>query len=382
MNKYDVNAYRKKTGGSYKQIPASKIEAWIERNFDFKPRKGGSEYCIHNPFDGDTGYNFNISPDKGVCHDWRGDEWAGPINPETGKRNCSFIKFLRLYLKCSYRQAVEELLGGSEDVSGYLRPEGRVTDREAKKKVSVALPNGARLLAGSQDIQAKAIRKWLKTRGYTNEDIVNSELYHLAMDVYWPYYEFDTLVYWQSRSRMNKRFNFPTLEVYDEFGRVVGETDGSKGDFLYGFDEIEPASYLIITEAIFDKNTLREQSLASGGAILTENQIKKLRILGPREGIILSPDNDKAGLKSIITNAILLQRQGFKVYYSLPPKMRYEKEGETFETKDWNELGQYVVGFENVRKLHDDNINVANKTALVKLRNQINVANNRPKHRR
>lgn len=377
MSKYDVHAYRKKTGGGFKQIPESRVVAWIERNFDFKKRKGGAEYCINSPFDGDAGYNFNINPEKGVCHDWRGDEWAGPINPETGKRNCSFIKFVRLHLKCTYKEALQEVLGATEDVSGYMRPEGRVTDREAKKKVSVALPDGVRFLAESKDRQASSLRKWLGTRGYTPEGIAKNELCYLAMDVYWPYYEFDTLVYWQSRSRLNKRFNFPQLEIYDEFGKVVGITDGSKGDFLYGFDDIESASYLIITEAIFDKNTLGEQSLASGGAILTENQIKKLRILGPRNGIILSPDNDKAGIKSLVTNTVLLERQGFKVFYSLPPKIKYEVDGEEKITKDWNELGQFVVGFENVRQLHDEQIKPASKKNLVELRSKINVEKNR-----
>lgn len=381
-NKYDVNAYRKKSGGGFKQIPASKIEEWVENNFDFKLRKGGIEYCINSPFDNDTGYNFNISPDKGLCHDWRGNEWAGPINPESGKRNCSFIKFVRLYLKCSYREALEAVLG-SGDVSGYLRPEGRITDKKAQKKVSVSLPDGVRLLSGSTDPQAKSIIKWLKSRGYTSQDIETSELYHLAMDVYWPYYEFDTLVYWQSRSRLNKRFNFPTLEVYDEFGKVVGVTDGSKGDFFYGFDDIEPASYVIITEAIFDKHTLREQTLASGGAILTDNQIKKLKILGPREGIILSPDNDKAGIKSIIANAVLLQRKGFKIFYSIPPKIEYEKNGEILETKDWNELFTGAkLSINEIRKLHDDNIKAATKSELVKLRGKLISENKIQKHRR
>lgn len=382
MSKYDVQAYRRKTGGGFKQIPETKIAAWIERNFDFKTRKGGAEYCINSPFDGDSGYNFNISPEKGLCHDWRGDEWAGPINPESGKRNCSFIKFVRLYQKCSYKEALQEVLGATEDVSGFLRPEGRVTDREAKKKVSVALPKGVRLLSTSKDRQASILRKWLKTRGYTQEDIAKHELHHLSMDVYWPYYEFDTLVYWQSRSRLNKRFNFPELEIFDEHGKVIGITDGSKGDFLYGFDDIEAASYLIITEAIFDKNTLGEQTLASGGAILTPNQIKKIRILGPRNGIILSPDNDKAGIKSIISNAVMLQRHNFKVFYSLPPSIEYEVDGEVKTTKDWNELGQYVVGFDKVRELHDEQIKPASKKELVSLRNKLYVGSNRPKHRR
>jgi|2_EtaG_2_1085320.scaffolds.fasta_scaffold00181_4 hypothetical protein len=366
---YDASAYRSKLGKGFKKLPAAKVAAWIEQNFEFKTRKGGSEYCINSPFDGDTGHNFNINPENGVCNDWRGNEWAGPINPETNRRNCSFIKFVRLYRKFTYREALKEILGSSTDLSSYLRPEGRVTDGKAQKKITVALPDGTEILATSINRQATILIRWLGTRGYTEEDIERNELHHLGMDVYWPYYEFDTLVYWQSRSRLNKRFNFPDIQVRDKkSGDVIGETEGSKGDFLYGFDDVEPASYIIITEAIFDKHTLRDQTLASGGAILTPRQIGKIRILGPKQGIILSPDNDSAGIKSIITNQAMLHREGFTVFCSIPPKLEYTRDGETFKTKDWNEIGENVSGFDKVRDIHDDGIKKLTPKELVRLR--------------
>lgn len=363
---YDLGKFRLNAVGGV-SIPPAKIIAWIAKNFEFKTRKNGTEYCINSPFNDDTGFNFNINPEKGRCHDWRGDEWAGPINPETNKRNCSFIKFVRLYKKCRYSEAVSDVLGTAVDIRYYLRPENRLTDQSAKKKVAVALPNGVEPLLSSEDKQARALIHWLGTRGYTNDDIAKNDLHHFGMDVYWPYYEFDTLVYWQSRSRLNKKFNFPSLDVYDKSGKVIGQVDGTKGDFLYGFDDIEPASYVIITEAIFDKHTLREQALASGGAILTPKQIGKLKILGPRNGVILSPDNDSAGLKSIISNYQLLSSHGFSVYYSIPPSLEYEKDGVKRSTKDWNELGQFVVGFDNVRKLHDDGIKKVTEETLIEL---------------
>ncbi len=61
--KYDVRLCRgKSSGGRGKQIPPAKIIAWIERNFDYKERRGGEELCICSPFNSDTGYNFNINP--------------------------------------------------------------------------------------------------------------------------------------------------------------------------------------------------------------------------------------------------------------------------------------------------------------------------------
>lgn len=356
--------YRSAYKGS---IPPAKIVAWIKENFDFKTRKNGIEYCINSPFNNDRGYNFNINPDKNSCHDWRGDEWAGPINPETNRRNCSFLKFVRLYRKCSYAEALTEVMGTAVDIRYFLKPQNRVTDNSAKRIIEVAMPEGAEPLSTSNDKQSKSLKKWLASRGYSEEDILKNDLNHLGMDVYWPYYEFDTLVYWQSRSRLNKRFNFPSLDVYDKTGAVVGQVDGTKGDFLYGFDDIEPASYVIITEAIFDKHVLRQQVLASGGAILTSKQISKLKILGPKEGIILSPDNDKAGIESIITNYQLLSNRGFDVFYSIPPKLEYTKDDKTEFTKDWNEIGQFITGFDKVREIHDLNIRKVNEIELFKL---------------
>lgn len=366
MGKYDK--FREKLRNNFKRIPTRKIIAWIESNFEYKTRKNGEEYLICDPFDGDAKFRFSINPDKGVCHSWHGDDWAGPINPQTGKRNCSVVKFVKVYRKCSYRQALEELLGATEDVSAYLRPEGRVSTAEVQRTIIVALPDGVELLATSTDRQAKHLISWLVTRGYTLEDIEQAELYHLGMDIYWPYFEFEMLVYWQARSRLNKRFEFPDEYVYDDDGNIVAKAEGSKGDFLYGFDRVEPVSYLIITEAIFDQHTLGDQALASGGADLTTNQIKKLKILGPRKGIILAPDNDKAGIQSAIRNANLLKAHGFDVYYSLPPRYKYEEDGEVKFTKDWNEIGQKVTGFAKVRKIHDDNIKKATTQEILRLK--------------
>jgi len=359
MSKYDkyrsLTPNKNKTGG--KRISPEKIIAWITKNFDYRVRKNGLEYTICDPFDYDTKFRFNINPELGVCNSWHGNEWAGPINPITGKRNCSFIKFVRVHKKCSYKEALWDVLGASEDVSDYLRPENRVGAFEVKKNVAVAFPDGVSLLADAKDKQAQLLRTWLISRGYTEEAIAKHELYSLGMDVYWPYFEFDTLVYWQSRSRFNKRFQFPNAYVYDDKGIIVGETEGSKGHFLYGFDEVEPASYIIITEAIFDQYTIGTPAVAVGGAVLTANQINKIKLLGPRKGVILAPDNDVAGYKSVLINAKLLQRVGYKVWVSYPPQLPYEKDGKTLYIKDFNELfTELKMSLLDIRKCFDENM--------------------------
>jgi len=362
------HSFRTKTGKGWRQIPSDKIVAWIEKNFDYKTRKDGSEYTICDPFSGDSKYKFNINPENGVCHSWHGDEWAGPVNPKTGKRNCSVVNFVKTFKKCSYRQALAELLGDTEDISQFLKSDGRINGLEKARSVTVALPDGVEILSTSQDKQASALRQWLKSRGYIEKDIEKAELYYLGMDVYWPYFEFEELVYWQSRSRLNKRFEFPPIEVFDKQGNVIGKTIGSKGDYLYGFDNVEMASYLIITEAIFDQNTLGIQCVASGGCDLTANQINKIKILGPKKGVILSPDNDNAGISSIIRNRNLLEPLQVPLFYSIPPKLPYTINGETKHTKDWNEIGEKVVGFERVRDLHDQGIKKLTLREVIKIK--------------
>jgi hypothetical protein len=354
---YDIHACRRAVGGGGQRLPAAKIIAWIERNFDFKTRKGGEEYRICNPFDSDTSFKFNINPDKGSCHCWTGDEWAGPINPDTGKRNCSFLKFVKLFRKCSYTEAVKDVLGASGDLKSYLRPENRHSTSEPVRKVAVALPVGTERLVGSDDPQARIVRNWLKSRGYQTEDIEKYDLHFLAMECFWPYYEFDTLVYWQSRNRFNKIYRFPDISIYDKEGKITGETEGSKGEFLYGFDECESASFVIVTESIFGQYTLGSQALASGGAILTATQIGKLRIIGPRRGIILSPDNDGAGIKSVFSNAKMLSVHGYPLYYSIPPRIEYIKDDKKAFTKDWNEfITELKLSRDEIRAIHDKRI--------------------------
>jgi hypothetical protein len=367
---YDINKYRPSSGG--KRIPAQKVVDWLERHFDCKTRKDGDELLICNPFSGDDSFKMNINPEKGVVHCWTGDEWAGPVNPNSGKRNCSFIQLVKLYKKCSYVEAVRDVLGDSKDARDYLRPENRTSAAEPLRKVEVALPKGTERLAEDEGTEARIVKNWVQKRGYSKDDILKNDLHYLGMECFWPYYEFDVLVYWQSRGVFNKRYSFPPIHIRDKDGKVTGETDGSKGEFLYGFDDCEVASYVIITESIFGQYTLGEQALASGGAALTPAQIGKVRILGPRKGIILSPDNDKAGMKSILANAALLEPQGYKIFYSIPPRRSYMKNGEKEYTKDWNEFVEELgMTRAEVRSLHDKCILLLNPKERVRLQGLI-----------
>ncbi len=290
------------------------IESWVISNFpDHKTRKNGSELVINNPLVYDDGYHFNIAlDDGGACHDWRGDaQWVG--YDKHGKvRKCTFIRFVQLYKRISYSEACKLITGI------YAIPKKR--DEIEQTVQSLELPKHSEYLATATGGLAIGARAWLHSRCISDSMIKRYNIMIAISDVVWPYYEFDDLVYWQSRSMLNKSFNFPPISV------GVG-----KSDFLYGFDNVNQGTTLTIVEAIFSAFTLGGSTVATGGASLGPSQVKKVQFLNPVDGIILAPDNDKAGLSSILSNMLPLNR--FKLFYSIPNKIV-----NGVKIKDWNEL--------------------------------------------
>ena len=311
------------------KIPPQKIIAFIKAHFDFKAKNNG-EYLIHNPMQPGKKMHFGINPVTGLCHDWRGDDWVG-YNASTGKRNkCTFARFVQNYLNCSFVQAVKAIMGGDVDPRSYIGSQKAATHTPEGQK-AVTLPEGSKRLAGDTTKLAEFVRAYLNNqRAITNEMIARYDIHFKGMEVVWPYYEYDELVYWQTRSTIDKVFQFPSDSMYGV----------SKGMFLYGFDYVEPASYMVIVEAIIGANTIGEQCVASGGAALTPDQLKKIKILGPKDGIILAADLDAPGIKSILANAELLEPLNYRLMYSLPNHVLQQggKAGEL--ANDWNDIAK------------------------------------------
>src|SRR5574339_160686 len=107
-------------GRTVKLEPAQ-IESWVARHFDYKRRKNGEELLICNPFDGDTGFKFNIStqPKKSKktgavgfwVHDWR---------PSASAHNGSFVKFVQRYKGLTFREAIKDICGDNVDLRAIL----------------------------------------------------------------------------------------------------------------------------------------------------------------------------------------------------------------------------------------------------------------------
>jgi len=143
-------------------------------------------------------------------------------------------------------------------------------------------------------------------------------------EIIFPYIEYAEVVYWQIREIANKRFRFPDS----------GITGLQKTQFLWGWHRADPRCVLYIVEAIFNAISIGPNALASGGATLEGKQSEKLNVLSP-EKVVLCPDNDAAGIQSLIDNYEVLKEHKDYLWYCLPPEI----DG----IKDWNDLSQLSI---------------------------------------
>lgn len=330
--RYSLTSYRSGSFAGQRLRPsAMHIRAFVTKHFDYKERRGGAELVICNPLANganldDTGWHFNIALDKGgACHDWRGDQWA-----RGGSK--SFLNFVRLYLRCSFGEAVAAVVAAAH---GQPLTADAAVDIKPVADWSIELPTTAKpfrtLLSEPRGLAVTMAVNWLQSRGVTEAEAIAYDLHLDATDVVWPYYEYGDLVYWQARSILSKTFNFPKLTDTMAPGR---------SEYVYGFDLVKQSTHVIVVEAIFGVHSLDVTSsncVATGGAALSERQADKIKALNPECGVILAPDHDVAGIESIVSNATLLRARELRVFYALPPRLSMPgiKSG---RTKDWNDL--------------------------------------------
>ena len=298
-------------------IKPEQIEAWVAKHFDYKRRKGGNELVICNPFNGDTKFKFNISAKlkkskksgkKGYwVHDWR---------PGCQEYNMSFLRFVQKFEDISYKEAGKRVSGQKVNFR-YQKPKETFKVEYEEK---LRLPSGAIHISSDKIPTAQKLAiNYLQSREISYELAKSLEIHYLPNKIIFPYLEYDSIVYWQSRSIIGKQFEFPNSETTGKF----------KSDFIYGFDNAEPQEPIYITEAIFCSINVGPGGIATGGATIQQAQLRKIRAIGP-EYVVLCPDNDEAGLSSIYSNFKLLKPY-YELYYCIPPK----------ETgKDWNDLAK------------------------------------------
>lgn len=314
------------------KFTAQQIEAWVSRNFKYKSRSGGRQLVICSPFDHDDDYHLWIStvpampkPKQGIKR--RMDYWVHDFRP--GHYSGSLVSFVRKYHKISYYQAIAELTNGDpKSIKESLRrlragKKDAVEVEEAPVEEQIALPPGSKSFEDKDSKIRQIMMGYLRRRGVSEEEAVRLGLCYSPITIVFPYYEFGTLVYWQERDIMQKRFNFPDEKV----------TGLLKTDYLYNFDNVEfSGDYVAVVESMFNCISIGDNCVASGGAVLAGRQIQKLLALGT-DAIVLAPDLDDAGIKSLRSNYFELQRVGVRrLAYCLPPQSLLE-----YSEKDWND---------------------------------------------
>lgn len=288
-------------GGFIKPSPLQ-IEAWLSKNFEIKI---GNEDQIRicNP-DGDTDFRLWISKSNAAVHDFR---------PNHQQYDGSFLKFVAKYKNISFTAAVKEVCG--KDIIKEKHNEIKL-DRDISSD-EIKLPSGSiSMKDGTGSAHEICMNYLLNTRGLSKESIFKANIHYCGTHIVVPYYQYDMLVYYQMRSIMNKVFKFPN----------ESETKKKAGDFLWGFDDIEPQSTVIVVESIFNAMSIGRDTVATGGAKLKKGQIKLLSILGPQT-IILAPDSDGAGIESISRDYYELRNTFKDLWYVIPPK-----------DVDWNDM--------------------------------------------
>lgn len=316
------------------KISPRHIEAWVARHFDYKRHTKGRQIRICNPFDNDDDYHFWIALFEDVSKNdpkKRPRYYVHDFRPGHGAHDGSFVQFVRKYHKKRYKkelsffEAMSEITGKApKDIRDELRKVRASAAQEENKEENIpdeediTLPKGSKPLFDDTDSQARTMAlNYLAGRKVSSDLVEKHKLHYTATSIVFPYYEYGILVYWQERETLNKVFMFP-----DEMSTGLGKTD-----FLYNFDNVEqPTECVVIVESIFNCIGIGDNCLASGGATVGGKQINKLRTLAPRT-VVLSPDNDEAGRKSLRENYFLL-KSDFRIAYCFPPT----------DFNDWNDL--------------------------------------------
>jgi hypothetical protein len=249
----------------------------------------------------------------------------------------------------SFRQAVREVCGYDLDPRQmFMRRKKQLEGiEEVADEDETTLPEGA----VSLDVEKpyKNIIMAYLNRRKINEDLARSfNLHYTLSTVVFPYYEFEVLVYWQSRDISSKIYMFPP------------PMEGiSKSQVLYGFDHIETDSDIYIVEGNMEVLTLGDDTAGIGGSLISEEQVKKMRLLSPKR-IVWAMDNDQEGLVGI--------RKGYKIVKRLMPDIPQSyvvppKEHNGKKIKDWNDMA--IAGcVEDARRYSRANIKPVSMSSI------------------
>lgn len=325
-----------------KKLPkptADQVESWVRGNsISVKERYSSSrgEKCllIDNPaIPGDKGYHVGIFPESCRVHDFR---------PNMSDFNGDFIKFVALVNNYRWIDAYYAITGNNATTLEELSKTATIRlNNEKKQEIiedkadSIKLKDGYKPITENPDTICKMAISYLNKRQISLEEAIDLKIHYGVNSICFPYYEYDDLVYWQIRDTLSKRFEFPT---------------GLSGQvFLWNFDNMQSMGDIFITESIFNAAVIGKDAVSAGTAKMSREQIMKIKAMQPKR-IILCPDNDAAGLASIVHNFFAMEKEAVfkssnhnRILYCVPPE----------KGQDWNDFAVNHNRIENKNVVKD-----------------------------
>jgi len=241
------------------ELTRNQIITWVQENIGPYKIRSKNELITINPLYHNDNFKLNINLSKGLIHDWRTKEF-----------DCHIFKFIMRFKGLSYYDAIRDIT--KKDNLRFVIDSFQKKVESELKIEHIKLPRGSYLIEDDKfpQIQKDAIN-FLKSRCLTDSDIKKYNIHYTATNIVFPYYEFEELCFWQSRSVIGKVFTFPDSLIYG-----IG-----KLDFLFGLDFISHEDDVILVESIIDSISIGSGSLALGGALIAEKQRRKLKFIQP-----------------------------------------------------------------------------------------------------
>lgn len=168
--------------------------------------------------------------------------------------------------------------------------------------------------------------------------------------IFIPFYEKQELVYYTCRDFTNSRYKINEDGSKDKI-RYLAAKGINSHDYVFNYDNILEGEDLFIFEGLFCAMSLKDQI---GTATLTDKigDVQAVKIWEKNPGrIILVPDNDEAGRKTIMRNYK-------KLLYHRPPSMEDVEIMVHYlnEVKDFNETEKYKIEESQIQRIKKINL--------------------------
>lgn len=245
-------------------------------------------------------YNYFIS--RLGMHDYRrnwmkgdcpncGKEQKFGVNISQNRSNCFSCGYndipLKVIMKVELLQTPNEALKYLNDNAGDLEYYEKKVE-VLVQKTEVSLPESYRLITRGNSMLGKMARKYVLSRGFDLDDLVDMGIGYCTEGDYKgyiiiPFYRNGVLIYYNARIFFGDgpKYNNPNTE---DFG--VG-----KNLLIYNIEALFLYNKVFLFEGAFNALTIGEQGISSGGKHLSPYQIS-LIIKSPVEKVVIMLDDD------------------------------------------------------------------------------------------